>query len=114
MSLWKLGHILNVQQGLLVSIAGVRHAKELIITFGNIQVEEVTVECCLDASGNNGNKIIESLIVVAVDPVDDVQSTVGSQSKQVVACDGLCLSSLGDHEQLRQDRNWLKVDGEGP
>ena len=31
-----------------------------------------------------------------------------------MGCDGLCLSSLLDHEELRQDGHRLKVDGEGP
>jgi len=31
-----------------------------------------------------------------------------------VACDGLCLAGLAHHEQLGQDCDGLKVDGEGP
>ena len=73
------------------------------ITFGNIQVKEITVKCCLNTSSNDGNKIIESLIVVSIDPIDNVQSTVGPQCKQVVASDTFCFTSLGDHKQLWQD-----------
>ena len=73
------------------------------ITFSDIQVEEVTVKSCLDTSSNNGDKVIEPFIVVSVDPVNDVQSSVGTQGKQIMAGDCLCLASLGDHEQLRQD-----------
>ena len=73
------------------------------ITFGNIQVEEVTVKCCLNTSSNDGNKIIESLIIVSIDPIDNVQSAVSPQCKQVVASDTLCFTSLGDHKQLWQD-----------
>ena len=98
----------------MVNVYNLTQTKGSNITFSNIQVEEVAVECCLDASSNNGNKIIESLIVVAVDPVDDVQSTVSTQSKKVVASDAFCLACLGDHKQLRQDGYWLQVDGEGP
>ena len=84
------------------------------ITFSDIQVEEVAVKSCLDTSSNNGDKVIEPFIVVSVDPVNDVQSSVGTQSKQVMAGDCLCLASLGDHKQLRQDCYWLQVNGEGP
>jgi len=68
----------------------------------------------LDTSSYNGDKVIESLKIVAVDPVDDVQGTVGTQCKQVVAGDGLCFTSLGNHKQLRQDGYRLQVDGERP
>lgn len=87
---------------------------KLIITFCNVQVEEVAVKGCLDASSYNGNKVIESLKIVAVDPIDDVQSTVGTQCKQVVAGYGFSFASLGNHKQLGQDGYWLQVDGECP
>ena len=86
----------------------------LIFTFGNIQVEEVAVKRCLYASSYNGNKVIESLKIVSVDPIDDVQSTVGTKCKQIVAGDGLSFTSLWYHKQLGQDGYWLQVDGEGP
>jgi len=57
----------------------------------------------LDASSYNGNKVIESLKIVAVDPVHDVQGAVGTQRKQVVTGDGFCFTSLGNHKQLWQD-----------
>jgi len=50
-------------------------------TFGDIQVKEIAVEDSLHDAGHDGNPILETLSVIAVDPVDDVQSTVGSQSK---------------------------------
>lgn len=65
-----------------------------MFTFGNIQVEEVAVKCCLYASSYNGNKVIESLKIVSVDPIDDVQSTVSTKCKQIVAGDGLSFTSL--------------------
>lgn len=76
---------------------------KLIVTFCNVQPEEVAVKCCLDASSYNGNKVVESLKIVAVDPVDDVQGTVGTKCKQVVAGNGLRFAGLGNHKQLRQD-----------
>ena len=84
--------------------ADVKYKQVLVdITFGNIQVEEVTVKCCLNTSSNDGNKIIESLIIVSIDPIDNVQRAVNPQCKQVVASDTLCFTSLGDHKQLWQD-----------
>jgi len=52
--------------------------------------------------------------VVAVDPVEDVESAVGAEGEEVVRSDGLSLSGLGHHEQLGEDRYTLEIDGEGP
>ena len=52
--------------------------------------------------------------VVSVDPVEDVESAVDSQSEEIVRGDGLGFASLLDHEELRQDGHRLQVDGEGP
>ena len=80
------------------------------LTFCDVQVEEVTVESCLYTASNNGNKVIKSFKVETVNPVDQVQGTVGTKCKQVVACDGFCLTSLGYHEQLGKDGDRLQVD----
>ena len=52
--------------------------------------------------------------MVAVDPVEDVECPVGAECKQVVAGDRLCLAGLRNHEQLGQDGDRLKIDGECP
>ena len=52
--------------------------------------------------------------MVAVDPVEDVECAIGTQSEQVVAGDRLCLPSLRDHEQLGKDGDGLEVDGKSP
>ena len=80
----------------------------------DVKIEEVAVENGLDAAGDDSDDVIEALEVVAVDPVEDVEATVGAKSEQVVAGDRLGLPSLGDHEQLGQDGDTLQVDGEGP
>jgi len=80
----------------------------------DVQIEEVTIEDGLDNSSNNCNDIIELLVIVSEDPVEDVESAVGTQSEEIVAGDGLCLPGLGDHEELGQDGHTLQVDGEGP
>ena len=51
--------------------------------------------------------------VVSVDPVEDVESAVDSQSEEIVRGDGLGFASLLDHEELRQDGHQLQVVGKG-
>jgi len=80
----------------------------------DIQVEEIAVQDGLDASSNNSNEIEESSIVVSVDPVEDVQCTVGTQRKQVMRCDGFSFAGFWYHEELRKDGDGFQVDGEGP
>ena len=81
---------------------------------GDVEIEEVAVEDSLDHAGHDGDDVVECLVVVAEDPVEDVQTAVGAEGKQVVAGDRLRLPGLGDHEQLGQDGHTLQVDGEGP
>jgi len=69
--------------------------------FGDIKIEEVTIKDCLDTSSNDGYGVKEGLCVESVDPVQDVEATVRAQGKEVVTCDGLSLSCLAHHEELR-------------
>lgn len=43
--------------------------KRLERTFGDVQIEEVTVKDGLNDTSNDGNHVIESFRVVTVDPV---------------------------------------------
>jgi len=45
---------------------------------GDVQVEEIAIQDGLDAAGNYGDDIVESFSIVSVDPVDDVEGSVGS------------------------------------
>ena len=54
------------------------------ITFCDIEVEKVTVEGSLNASGNYGNPVVELFHVKPVNPVYDIEATVEAKSKQVV------------------------------
>lgn len=83
-------------------------------TPGDVKVEEVEVENGLKTAGHNGDELVGVLIDVAVDPVDNVESPIAAESKQVVRRYGLRLSSLRDHEELGQDCNRLQVDRECP
>jgi len=83
-------------------------------TFSDIEIEEVTIENGLDAAGDDCNEVKEAFHVVAIDPVEDVQSSVDAECKQVVTCDCLRLPRLTDHEQLWKNSHWLQVDGKRP
>lgn len=72
-------------------------------TFGDVKVEEVTVEDSLDHTSHDGDQIKEAFEVVTPDPVDDVEGPIQAQAEQVMGGDRLCLASLADHEELRQD-----------
>ena len=80
----------------------------------DVEIEEVAVEDGLDAAGDDGDDVIETLRVISVDPVEDVETAVGAESKEIVAGDRLGLPGLADHEELGQDGHALQVDGEGP
>ena len=81
---------------------------------GDVEIEEVAVEYSLDHAGHDGDDVIEGLVIVAEDPVEDVEAAIRSEGEQVVAGDRLGLPGLGDHEELGQDGDTLQVDGEGP
>lgn len=80
----------------------------------DVEIEEVGVENSLDDSGDNGDHIKEVLVVVTVDPVDDVKSTISSEGEEIMGSDCLGVSSLGEHEELRHNSYGLEIDGECP
>lgn len=92
---------------------GVKISQQLL-TPCDVQIKEVAVENSLNTSRYNSNQVKESFKVVAVDPVEDIQTTVDAKRKQIVAGNTLSLSSLAYHEQLRQDCNRLQVNRKGP
>ena len=75
--------------------------------FGDVEIEEIAIENSLDASGNDGDDVIETFAVVSEDPVEDVEATIGAESKQVVASNALGFSGLGHHKKLGQDGHTL-------
>lgn len=83
-------------------------------TFGDIKVEEVTVEDSLDHTSHNGDHVKEALKVETPDPVEEIERPIQAQGEQVVGGDRLCLSGLTDHEELRKDCHRLQVDWECP
>lgn len=74
--------------------------KNPALTFCYIQIEEITVENGLNDPSDNGNHVEESFEVEPPYPVNEVQSSVESQEKQVVRGDSLSFTSFTDHKKL--------------
>lgn len=68
----------------------------------------------MNASSDDSDEIEESSIVVSVDPIKDVESTVGAQREQVMRRDGFGFACFGNHEELGKDGDGFKVYREGP
>lgn len=83
-------------------------------TFGDIKVEEVTVEDSLDHTGHDSDHVKEAFKVETPDPVEEIEGSIHAQAEQVMGGDSLRLASLADHEELWQDCHRLQVDGECP
>ena len=80
-----------------------------MITFGDVEIKEVAVEDGLYASSHDRDKVEKTFHIITINPVQDVQRSVDSQRKQIVACYRLRLASLADHEKLRKDCHRLEV-----
>ena len=68
----------------------------------------------LDTAAHDGDNIIETLIVVAVDPVEDVEAPIQGNRIDVEHDVGLGLPGLDDHHELGDEGHGLQVDGECP
>ena len=62
------------------------------LTFSNVQVEKVAIQDSLNTTCYYRNQIKETFEIVSVNPVENVQSTVGTKCKQIMAGDTLCFS----------------------
>jgi len=80
----------------------------------DIEIEEVAVEDSLNTASHDRDGIVGSFVDVSVDPVDDVEGAVGSQSEQIVRRYRFSFPGFRHHEQLGKNRNRLQVDREGP
>lgn len=69
--------------------------------FRDVEVEEVAVENGLNEARADRDQIVESLVLVPVDPVEQIKCSIHAQSEKIVACDGLGFASFTDHEKLR-------------
>lgn len=80
----------------------------------DVKVEEIGVKNGLHNSGNNGNRVEEALGVVSINPVENVEESVGSEGEEVVSRDSFSISSPGKHEELWHDGNSFEVDRKSP
>jgi len=58
--------------------------------------------------------LVKRLVVRSVNPVQNVQETVGSHEEDVVSSQVLNLAITLEDDQLGQNSNGFQVDGEGP
>ena len=73
-----------------------------------------SVDKCLNTATYDGYDIIKVLVIVAIDPVEDVESAIQGGGYDVRDHVGLGLPGLDDHHELGDQGDGLKVDGEGP
>lgn len=85
-----------------------------MLTSGEVQIEEITVEDGLNHTGHHSDLIEESLHVITPDPVTQIKRSIQTQKEQIVCGDGLGFTRLSDHEQLRKNGHRLQIDGERP
>jgi len=79
-----------------------------------VKHKEVSIDSCLNNAGGDSDDVIEALIVVSVDPVEDVEQLVQSQSHEVEQDDRLhSLGVVGDRE-LGDDGDSFQVHRECP
>jgi hypothetical protein len=86
----------------------------------DIVVKEIAVDSGLDGTSNPDNPIpVTNFGEEAVDPVDEVHSTVTSQTENIVRSKIFnettrFLGELVNNEQLRDNGNSFQIDGESP
>jgi hypothetical protein len=86
----------------------------------NVVIEEITVDCGLDGTSNPDNPIpVTNFSEEPVYPVDQIHSTVSSQTEHVVRGKILdetarFLGELMDDNQLRDNGNSFQINGECP
>lgn len=64
----------------------------------HVQIHKIGVENSLHDAGNDRNWIVEMLTVVTIDPVSNVETTIGAQGKQVMSRDCFCLTASLKHK----------------
>ncbi len=82
----------------------------------DVVVKEVSVEQSLDHPADVNYPVVPVILfcIGTVDPVEDVQSTVGTHEKDVISSQVFDLSVALENNQLRQNRNGFQVNRESP
>jgi len=80
----------------------------------HVEIEEICIQHGLNNSGDDGDRIQKALRVEAVDPVQNVESAVGAERKQIMCSNGFSRAGSLKHVQLRHDGDRLEIDAECP
>lgn len=54
------------------------------LTSRDIEIEEIAVENRLNDTCEDSNPVMKSFHVVSIDPIEEIESPIGSKSKQVM------------------------------
>ena len=82
----------------------------------DVVVKEISVEQSLDHPADINYPVVPVILfcIGTVDPVEDVQSAVGTHEKDVISSQVFDLSVALENNQLRQNRNGFQVNRESP
>jgi len=80
----------------------------------DIEIEEIGIENGLNDTSDDGDRIEECLRVVAIDPVENIQRTIGAEGEKIMSSYRLRRACLGQQEELRQNRDRFEIDTERP
>jgi len=82
--------------------------------FCEVDIEEVDVQACLDNASCHSYGVHDAFGEISVNPIRDVECPIQAQGSEIMCRNRLRLSSALEHEQLWEDCDGLKPDGEGP
>jgi len=81
----------------------------------DIIIKEITIKSSLNKTRNPNDPIPEAFLSEqAPDPVEQIEASVSSKSEDVMGSQDLDLASSLEEEELREDRDSLKVKRESP
>lgn len=94
--------ILNVVYFILIKILKsflvvTIHKNTVLYTFGYIKIKEIAIQKSLNTASHNCYPVIEPLCIKPPDPINDVETSIETESKEIVRGDGFRFSSLRYH-----------------
>ena len=79
-----------------------------------VKNKEVSINSCLNNASGDSDDVVEALIVVSVDPVEDVEQFVASQRHKVEQHDWLYRLAMAGDRELGDDGDSFQVHRECP
>lgn len=79
--------------------------KTVLLTFGYVQIEKVTIQNCLHDTSNYSDEIVMTFHVIPVNPIQDIESSISSQREEIMRRNTLRFSGSRYHKQLRKNSN---------